>query len=158
MRGSVVNRKSCPLRAHHVGNLPWNYHNILYSPIGDFSICNGTILGVPLQIAFSGRDHLRLSDTDELDHYVWMPCTCEVQWTGAIRMQTEKLALAYAVGKLQAGDRCGCTAEWLKTLHRSTFWFDRAMVLFNDVVEIFTTAHLYVFPVDVFFSDRKSVV
>ena len=69
-------------------------------------------------------------------------------------MQSEKLTLAYAVGKLQAGNRCGCAAKGLKTFHGSTLRFDRTMVLFNDVVEIFTTAHLYVFPVDVFFSKQ----
>ena len=58
------------------------------------------------------------------------------------------------MGKLEAGDRCGCASEGLKTLHRSTFSLDRTMVLFNDVVEIFATAYLYVFPIDVFFSEQ----
>ena len=58
------------------------------------------------------------------------------------------------MGKLEAGDRCGCASEGLKTFHRSTFSLDRTMVLFNDVVEIFATAYLYVFPIDVFFSEQ----
>ena len=107
-----------------------------------------------MQIAFLGRDHLRCSGTLGLDHHVRIPRTCKIQRTRTIRMQSEKLTLVYPVGKLQAGNRCGCAAEGLKTFHGSTLRFDRTMVLVNDVVEIFTTAHLYMLPVDVFFSKQ----
>ena len=68
----------------------------------------------------------------------------------AIRIQTEELTLVYAMSKLETGDSGSGTAKGLKTLHGATFRFDRAMVLFNNVVEVHATAHPDVFPIDIF--------
>ena len=70
----------------------------------------------------------------------------------AIRIQTEELMLVYAISKLETGDSGGGTSKGLKTLHSATCRFDRAMVLFSNVIKVFATAYLGVFPIDIFSS------
>jgi hypothetical protein len=56
------------------------------------------------------------------------------------------LPLANPMGKLDAGQGDGRTAERLEATHRGAPAFDRPMILLNQIVEVLVTPHLYVLP------------
>jgi hypothetical protein len=50
------------------------------------------------------------------------------------------------MGKLDAGQGDGRTAERLEATHRGASTFDRPMILLNQIVEVLATPHLNELP------------
>lgn len=83
-----------------------------------------------------------------------LPLLCESQCpfglprpaTSSTTTTKRELSLANPTGQLDPRNRDGCIRERLETRHRRTTSFDRAVVLLNQVVEIFVRPHFDVFP------------
>ena len=66
--------------------------------------------------------------------------------SGPIPIQSDKLNLPNSMRELEPGDRRRRSFEGLKALHRPALHLDGAMILFDNIVEVFARTHFHPTP------------